>query len=225
MELLKSRKGALTFLLLVLLFVSCYWIVKSEIRAASLQSQLEEHHKQLKGNSDVLDGLVTFFRGTKNGSFTATENLASMIADLASITLKDDKVEIETPGDIEIGNGNDKRFGYNKEKDYFYMVHGETILNFGKHVNADGKLDYGAFIQTESGGNTNTFHISDKGVGIWVHSDEGEYSLKLASKKKFVELKKGNSKVRFEGDDISIEANGDINITSKNGKVNINGKR
>ncbi len=223
MKFLKSRKGAFTFLLITLLVASFFWIVKSEIRAASLQSQLEEHHKQLKGNSDVLDGLVTFFRGTKTGSIMATENLAAMIAGLASITLKDDKVEIETPGDIQIGNGKDIRFGYNKEKDYIYMVNGGIKLNFGKHANADGTLHYGVFIETESDGNT--VHISDEGVGAWVSSDDGEYSLKLASKKKFVELKKGNSKIRFEGDDISIEAEGNINITSKNGKVNINGKR
>ncbi len=222
MKYLKSRKGALTFLLVALLIVCCFWIVKSEIRAASLQSRLDEHHKQLQVNSDVLEGLVFFNRGTSKANIHLTEDIAYISSELASIKLKNNKVEIETPGDIQIGNGKNIRFGYSKEKDYFYMVHGGTKLNFGKHVTADGTIYYGAFIETESG---NAFHISDEGVGAWVNSDEGEYSLKLASKKKFVELKKGDSKIRFESDDINIEALGDINITSKNGKVNINGKR
>ena len=60
MKFIKSPNGALTLLLIILIVVSCFWIVKSEIRTASLLSRLDEHHEQLKNNSDELDNLNTF---------------------------------------------------------------------------------------------------------------------------------------------------------------------
>jgi len=222
MKFLSKNNGVITILLIMLLLVSSFFIIQLEMRAASLQSRLDEHHKQLQNNSDVLEGLVFFDRGTSKANIQLTEDIAFLSSELASIKLKNNKVEIETPGDIQIGNGKDIRFGYSKKLDVFYMINKGTKLNFGKLINDDGTLDYGAIIKNKSG---DQFVFSDDGAGFWVNSDDGLYSLKLTSKKKFVELKKGNSKIRFEGDDISIEAEGNINITSKNGKVNINGKR
>jgi len=208
MDFLKRNNGVTTIMLLILLLVSIILIIQLEIKASSFQSRLDEHHKQLQVNSDVLEGLIFFDRGTAKGNIQLTEDIAYMRSDLASIKLKNNKVEIETPGEIKIGNGSDIKFGYDKKLDAIYMLHKGTKLNLGTLWKGKDE-DYGLVIDTKSG---NTFHVRNEGIGAWVKNEDGEYSLKLSSKKKFVELKKGDSKVRFEGDSINIEAKGNINI-------------
>lgn len=223
MKFLKSPKDAITFLLVALLVVSCFWIVKSELKAASLQSRLDEHHKQLQNNSDVLENLSSFIRKINNNGITIDGNKILIAAGQSVIKLENNKISIETPGEIQIGNSSDINFGYDKKSDALYMKNKGVSMHMGKLNDDKGKfLDYGTFFRTNSGVQ---FTIRDEGISGWVPSNNGSYSFKLAAKKKYVELKKDNSIIRFEGDDISIEAPGDINITSKNGKVNINGKR
>ena len=68
--------------------------------------------------------------------------------------------------------------------------------------------------------------ITDEGfiAGVPGKTGSEDYRITIA-KDKFVQLRKGNSKITMEDDDITFEAEGDINITSKNGNVNINGKK
>jgi hypothetical protein len=223
MKFLNNRKGTLTFLLIVLLVVSCFLIVRLEIKAASLQSRLDEHHSELKNNSDELENLSSFIRKINNNGITIDGNKILISAGQSVVKLENNKISIETPGEIQIGNSSDINFGYDKKNDALYMKNKGVSMHMGKLNDDKGKfLDYGTFFRTNSGVQ---FTIRDEGISGWVPSNNGSYSFKLAAKKKYVELKKDNSIIRFEGDDISIEAPGDINITSKNGKVNINGKR
>jgi hypothetical protein len=310
MKFLNNRKGTLTFLLIALLVVSFFWIVKSEIRASSLQSRLDEHHEQLKKNSDEMDNLNSFMRRVGNNLLYIDKNMLQLgtgksslffkgddfnvnmrsgklgfelseskkIAQLkngnAEVLLDQDNIEIKSKdfgfyidpatNDLKIVNKNkinflldanrniltlsneklaflsddltsdtrnninfnvvgDKiKFGYNKAEDRIYMIHNGSKLFVGKLQIEGGKEDFGAALISKSG---EQIQVREDGILAAVPTQEGTYHIKLASKKKFVEIVKGNSIIRMEGEDISIEALGDINITSKNGKVNINGKR
>ena len=318
MKFLKNHKGTLTFLLVALLVVSCFWIVKSEIRAASLQSRLDEHHNELMNNSDILTQLKSFWRKVQNSFIVVDEKMVWLGSAKSSLMMKgnefninmssgklnlelsesnkllqlmngnsklslhqdrtnlvsndlglfidgdvnnlhisdnnkryfdldtdqkvlqifndklefwadssqlylSDKVRMNSKGDITFkAIGKNITFGYSKAEDRLYMRHNGTKLFVGKLQIEGGKEDFGAALISKSG---EQIQVREEGVFLAVPTPEGTYHINLASKKKFIEIVKGNSIIRMEGEDISIEADGDINITSKNGKVNINGKR
>jgi hypothetical protein len=260
MKFLKSPKDALTSLLILLLVVSCFWIVKSEIRAASLQSRLDEHHNQLKNNSDELDNLKQFMRRAGNniiyidkdmlqlGSGKSTlqfkgdlfnvnmrsgkivlelsepDKLVQLINESSKIKLKDDKITIEAKGDITIGPSPDKTLGYVKDEDYIYMAHKDSRIYLGE-LTHDGK-SVGNGIHLLSKSNGPRIEIMKDKIALGVPSKDSEYyQILVDPTKQIVGLWQGQSKVIIKKDNIEIEALGDINITSKNGKVNINGKR
>ena len=71
------------------------------------------------------------------------------------------------------------------------------------------------------------FTITDEGFVAGVPGKTGpedDYKIAIA-KDKYVMLKKGKTILKLVDDKIQMEADGDINITSKNGNVNINGKK
>ena len=254
MKFFYNRKSTVTILLIALLLISCFLIIRLELRAASLQSRLDEHHSELKNNSDELVQLKKIHRkvgdnfihiskallqlGTgPNTNLVFNEEIFSLIIRTGDLRfeiaeykhykiielINENSKIILKDGNIEIKVADDKSFGYDKKSDLLYMKNKGVSMHMGKLNDDKGKfLDYGTFFRTNSGVQ---FTIRDEGISGWVPSNNGSYSFKLAAKKKYVELKKDNSILRMEGDDISIEAPGDINITSKNGKVNINGKR
>ncbi len=271
MKLLKSRKGALTLLLIALLIVCCFWIVKSEIRAASLQSRLDEHHKQLEQNADYLKGLTGFLRsagmnklhfdkevitissgntkmtmhsdGVKIGiadfllqmtkslkefGLYAYPNLGMTLSLIhnelllknhsSTITLKKNDIDIVAKGDIRIGPTG-KTFGYSKNGDFIYMENGDSRIYLGKLAgNISGN---GISLQ----GKMNGPMLSVSENMILLETPDSKYKLFIDPANQLVGMKQGQSQITIKNDKIEIEALGDINITSKNGKVNINGKR
>jgi hypothetical protein len=277
MKLIKNPNGALTFLLIALLVISCFWIVKSEIRAASLQSRLEEHHKQLAQNADYLKGLTGFLRsagmnklhfdketitinsgntkltmhsdGVKLGvsdfllqmtkslkefGLYAYPNLGMTLSLIhnefllknhgSSIKLKKNDINIVTKGDISIGPTG-RTLGYSKSGgDYLYMDYDdETRIYLGKLVsNITGKgIGKGISLQAKWNGPM----IQVRENMIVLETPDSKYKLFIDPANQLVGMRQGESSITIKKDNVDIEALGDINITSKNGKVNINGKR
>jgi len=260
MKFLNSRNGVLIVLLVGLLVVSFFWIVRSEIRAASLLSRLDEHHEQLKKNSDELDNLNTFMRRVGNNLIYIDKNmlqlgtgksslffkgdiftvemrsgklvlelsepdkLVQLINESSKIKLSNDKIIIEAKGDISIGPSQNKSLGYRKNEDYIYMVNGESRIVIGDTFDKDGNpIGKGLNLISKTGGPYLT--VGQDKIMLNVPSKDGHYKLWIDPTQQLVGMKQGESEIIMRKDEITIEAAGDINITSKNGKVNINGKR
>ena len=276
MKLLKSRKGALTFLLVALLIVCCFWIVKTEIRAASLKSRLDEHHKQLEQNADYLKGLTGFLRsagmnklhfdkevitissgntkmtmdsdGIKFGiadfllqmtkslkefGLYAYPNLGMTLSLIhnelllknhsSTIKLKKNDIEIVAKGDIRIGPTG-RTIGYSKSGgDFMFMEHGDSRIYLGEltsHKTGKG-IGNGIHMEGKVGGPT----LSVRENMILLETPDGKYKLFIDPANQLVGMRQGESSIIIKKDIVDIDALGDISITSKNGKVNINGKR
>jgi len=277
MKYLIIRKGTLTFLLVALLIVCCFWIVKSEIRAASLQSRLDEHHKQLEQNADYLKGLTGFLRsagmnklhfdkevitissgntkmtmhsdGVKIGiadfllqmtkslkefGLYAYPNLGMTLSLIhnelllknhgSTITLKKNDIDIVAKGDIRIGPTG-RTLGYSKSGgDYLYMEYDdETRIYLGKLASNKTGKGIGKGIVLQAKWNGPMLSVSEN--MILLETPDSKYKLFIDPANQLVGMKQGQSQITIKNDKIEIEALGDINITSKNGKVNINGKR
>jgi len=236
-------------------------IVRLEIKAASLQSRLDEHHSELKNNSDELVQLKKFHRkagdnfihinkdmlqlgtGTSylvfNGEiFAVNINTSNLIFELAEykhekliqiinenskIILKDDKILIEAKGDISIGSPG-KKFGYSKSEDNIIMKYDDSRIYLGKFGDAKGNpISKGILLEGKKNGPT--LMMQENRITLVVPSKDGDYKLYVDPTEEIVGMKLGQSEIIIKKDNIKIEALGDINITSKNGKVNINGKR
>ncbi len=67
--------------------------------------------------------------------------------------------------------------------------------------------------------------VFDEGIKIYSEGKGFPIGIDVSADRKIIQLYHGDSKIRVEEDNIDIEASGDINITSKNGNVNIKGKK
>ena len=65
--------------------------------------------------------------------------------------------------------------------------------------------------------------VYDKMISLGVPGKDLGLQVNLDKEK--IVLKQGQSKINLEKNNLEIEVVGDINITSKNGNVNINGKK
>ncbi len=122
MKSLKSPQGVIIIFLTLFIVACCFFIVRIEIKAASLQSQWDEHQKSLKNNEDVLSDLNQFVRDIKNGPIIqlAKENLL-LNYDLTFLLLDIDEIKALCEGDISFGSVLGKYFGYDSKKNETYM--------------------------------------------------------------------------------------------------------
>ncbi len=223
MKVLKSPQSVLILFLSVLIVISSILIVRLEIKAASLQSQWEEHQKSLKKNEDVLYNLEVFSRLVKKNAIKIDGNTVQIIAGQSVVVLDNNSINIETKGDISIGRFNNKMIGVDIQKDNIYLKHKGASLLVGTTI-IGGKKGPGILLMSP---NNTQVAISDIGFGAGVPGKKGkedDYRIAIY-KDKSVLLQKGKSLIKLEKDNIDIEAIGDINIASKNGNVNINGKK
>ena len=141
-----------------------------------------------------------------------------------SRTLNVNSIDIKTKGNITIGPSQNKNIGYRKNEDYIYMINGESRIVVGEMIDKDGKpIGNGLNLVSKTGGPYLT--VGQDKIMLNVPSKDGHYKLWIDPTQQLVGMKQGQSSVIIKKDNIKIEALGDINITSKNGKVNINGKR
>ena len=145
MKTLNSPQKVLILFLSVFVILSSIFIVRLEIKAASLQSRLDEHHKSLEKNKDVLAMLEVFGRYVKMNGIKVDGNAVQIIAGQSLITLDNNNIDIETKGDITL-NGNNLKVETNGE-----LSLGEpskTHIGFDKSgniylgVNSDKTLGY-----------------------------------------------------------------------------------
>ena len=242
MKILKSPQKVLILLLSVLIVISFIMIVRLESKAASLQSRLDEHHKTLEKNRDILDNLESFSRMIKNTGISINGNKVTLQSGQSSLTLKNNNIDISSNGDIAIGTptksivhiqkdgsifvgpSNSKEFGYDAKKDFIYLKHDGMSLVLGKTTSPSGNKQPGILIKSPNG---NMLTITDDGFIAGIPGktgSQGDYKISMV-KNKNVTLRKGESIIKMENDDINIEAKGNINIKSLNGNVNINGKK
>jgi hypothetical protein len=205
------------------------WIIKLEIQASSLKSILQEHHKSLDDGDDVLDIDWLFLRNLKNKSFISLmhDNAVMQIYNTSIGVLKDE-LRMTTEGDINIGNQKVKYVKYDSKKDLLSLVADFAEVSIG-NISFEGKKQKG--IKMVNYHNTQKVFLLDDRLLIRSVGEDNNFFIEFHPSEKYLkigstDLNTGkNSILKFEKDFIDIEANGDINITSKNGKVNINGKR
>jgi len=211
MKILKSPQKVLIIFLSVFVILSAIFIVRLEIKAASLQSQWDEHQKSLKNNEDILSKLNVFGRYVKQNVIKVDGNAIQIMAGQSSVILDNNTVNIETKGDITIGRLNNKKIGIDTQQDYIYLTHKGASLVVGTTTGVGGKKEPGILLKSPNG---NMLSISDESffAGIPGKSGpEGDYQISIV-KDKGVALKKGKSIIKLDKDDINIEAKGNISI-------------
>jgi hypothetical protein len=142
----------------------------------------------------------------------------------STIDLKENNIDIKTKGDIKIGPPG-RTLGYSKKLDNMYMQYDDSKIYLGQFGDSTGKSIGKRGILVEGKKNGPHLAVWEDRITLVVPSKDGDYKLFIDPVNQLVGMKKGHSEITIKKDNINIEALGDINITSKNGKVNINGKR
>jgi len=238
MKILKSPQKVLILFLTVLVVLSFIMILRLEGKTAILQSRLDEHHKSLEKNKDVLDNLESFSRMIKNNGISIDGNKVTLQSGQSTITLQNNNINISSNGDIVmgtptksfvhiqkdgniiIGPNNEKNLGYDKTEDLIYMLHNGSRVTLGKGGTSKRQ---GIRLISKTGGPR--LSVYQEGIIITVPDKQGDYKISMAPSKNYIKISKDESVIKLENENINIEAKGDINITSKNGNVNINGKK
>jgi hypothetical protein len=86
------------------------------------------------------------------------------------------------------------------------------------------KADQNGIIFTNSTGSTMLF-VGEDNIDIETNGKDGEYGLELKPYSGTLKLSKGKSELIFEKNNLKLQVDGDINITSRKGNVNIKGKK
>jgi hypothetical protein len=240
MKIFKSPQKVLILLLSVLIVLSFIMIVRLEGKAASLQSLLDDHHKSLEKNKDILDNLELFSRSIKNNGISIDGNKITLESGSTSLNLLKDEISILSDGELVMGtpnysirfykdgsfvigdNNGDRRLGYSKSVDKMYMLYNETGLKIGTFKDKTGKNESNGIMLLGPKKDGSKVYISDKRIHLSIRNKE--LALELNDKKGFI-IKQGQSEILLANNKLSIDVDGDINITSKNGNVNIKGKK
>jgi hypothetical protein len=200
-------------------------IVQLDAKATNLQSQWEAHQKSLNSNKDLLYNLETFARYVKQNQIKIDDNNVLIAAGQSLFIVDKGAINIMADADISIGKlNNTQMIGIDAKQDKVYLKHEGVSLTMGKIELYGGKKQPGILITTP---NKNMLQIVEDGFLAGIPGKtgtQGDYKISML-KDKNVTLRKGDSFIKMEKDDINIEAKGNINIKSLNGNVNINGKK
>ena len=225
MKILKSPQKVLILFLTVLVVFSFIMILRLEGKTAILQSRLDEHHKSLEKNKDVLENLDYFIRKVKNTGISADGNNVVVRADQSSLLVQDNQIDlssngnvaighpkksiiyIEKDGYIHIGPNSEKNLGYDKTEDFIYMLHNGSRVILGQHGTQKRQ---GIRLISKTGGPR--LSVYTEGIIIDAPDKKGEYKMSIAPHKDFIKITKGNSVINLEKDNLNIEAIGDIRV-------------
>jgi len=209
MKILKSPQKVLIVVLTSFIVISCFLMVRLEIKAASLQSRLDAHHKSLENNHDMLDGLENFARFVKKNILKVDERHIFLIADKTMVTVGKDDFDVSTSGNIKLGSNTDKYLGYDSQKKLTYINHDGAQVSVGDITTA-GKKHNGVLVRSANG-NTQLV-MTDKGLSIATVGKDGAYRLDLKPDKGIFKFSKGKSVLVFEKDKVNLQVEGDIQI-------------
>jgi hypothetical protein len=228
MKFFKSPQKVLILFLSVLIVISFFMIVRLEGKAASLQSQWEKHKKSLEKNKDVLDKLDIFSRFVKSNVLKMDDSNIMLISGKTFFNLRNDEVLIETNGDLSLGtlaksligfdkSGNiylgvnsNKKLGYDKSKDFIYMQHNGSRILLGQHNFKSSGTSQGISLRSKTGGPS--LSVTDRGIMLDVPHSKGDYRIQMGPHKDNLTIRKDESVIKLEKDDISIQSKGDIRI-------------
>ena len=209
MKIFKSPQRVLILFLSVLIVTSFIMIVRLEGKASSLQSSLDEHHKSLKQNEDVLSNLKVFQRMVQANGIYLDNKLVGFFAGNSRLDMTNDKV-ILSSDDIEIGPSSEKNMGYNKSDDTIYMLHKGARIILGQITTLSSGKKPG--IQMVSKDNGPNLAVLENGIVLTVPDKQGDYKISMAPFKDYLKISKDESVIKLEKENIGIEAKGDIEI-------------
>ena len=209
MKILKSPQKVLILFFSVLIVVSFIMIVRLEGKAASLQSRLDEHHKSLKQNEDVLSKLKVFQRMVQVNGIYLDDKIVGFFTGKSRLDMTDDKVILSSDGDIEIGPSSEKNIGYRKSEDFIYMLHNGARVLLGQIALKSGKRQGITIVSKKNG---SQLSVLEDGILLTVPDTQGDYQISMAPSKDYVKISKNESIIKLEKEDIDIEAKGDIKI-------------
>jgi len=217
MKAFKSPQRVTIVFLTLFIMLCCFLVIRLEIKAANLQSQWDEHQKSLKINEDQLYDLDQFRRNIRNGpQIQLLPEVIWLYIDGASLELKKNTMKGYSNGDISFGKGKSSYFGYNSSEKLTYM----WAIGKGEKVQIKGDK-----LLIESSNGKNIISISDEVIEIDGSSKGSNFGISVGLNDQSVDIFTDQSLVRLKKDIIDIEADGDININSTNGNVNISGQK
>jgi len=225
MKILKSPQRVLILFLTALVIISFIMILKLEGKTASLQSRLDEHHKSLEKNRDILDNLESFSRMIKNTGININGNQVIVRADQSSLLVQNNQIDISSNGNVAIGHpkksiiyiekdgyihigpNSEKNLGYNKTEDLIYMLHNGSRVTLGKGGTSKRQ---GIRLISKTGGPR--LSVYQDGIIITVPDKQGDYKISMAPSKNYIKISKDESVIKLENENIEIEAKGDIRL-------------
>jgi hypothetical protein len=206
-------------------------IFRLEGKTAILQSRLDEHHKSLEKNRDILDNLESFSRMIKTNGISIDGNKVTLQSGQSTITLQNNNIDISSNGDIAIGTptksfvhiqkdgnifigpDNARKLVFDIKGDIMTIFHDGATLDVGKTNVLGGKKKPGVLMKSPNG---NMIQVLDDGFLAGVpgkSGSKGDYKIAII-KDKGVMLRKGESEINLHKDDIKIEAKENIDISS-----------
>lgn len=216
MKIFKSPQKVIILFLSALIVISFFMIVRLEGKAANLQSRLDEHHKSLEKNKDILENLDSFTRKIKNNGITIDGNKIKLSTDKSTLELEKDK--------MTLGASSDVYFEYEYKRDLIIMKNKSQYVVIGK-LGDKGKE--GETVNINGGSDGKKYlTLQDKGIALGVRDTKyGHLQFGIILKTGGIFMMQGKNLIGLNKNKITIRAQGDINITSENGNVNIKGKK
>jgi hypothetical protein len=173
----------------------------------------------------VEDGIllnVPSKQGDYKISLRPNKDYLKISKDESVIKLEKENIDIEAKGDIKIGPSDEKSFGYDKNEDMLYMFNKDSRVIVGPLFDFTNKfVGNGIMLISKTGGPQ--LSVYDKMISMGI--PEKDLILVIDLDKEIIGMKQGQSSIKLEKNKLDIDVVGDINITSKNGNVNINGKK
>ena len=212
MKILKSPQKVLILFLSVFVILSAIFIVRLEIKAASLQSRLDEHHKSLGKNEDVLSDLKIFMRMVEHNGIYLDKKMTGLFTPFSNLQITDDLIRLKSSGDIWAGLNSNKCLGYDKSGDFIYMYHNGSRILLGEQKLTSGKKSKGMRLVSSSGGKPAQVYIVENGIILTVPGKKGDYKISMAPQKDYIKITKDESIIKLEKENIDIRAKGDIRL-------------
>ncbi len=246
MKIFRNNKIFRYFIFSLIFSFFVFWIVRLELNASTMQTRWEELKKSLEQNRDNLTGLNSFVRGIgsstliidqNNVGFTAGDNLVNVSNHEGLLANSKTKTSIVWDEDeIKLTVNNNFSMGMDKKLGSVYMTHNGSNIVVGDFISKGNIKHHGIEMYNQHTSNkTSEFHLTNDGIRLtsinvplsisYLGKNNEYYGLELRPSKDLIRLMKGKSIIKFEKDKIEFKADGDINITSKNGNVIINGKK
>jgi hypothetical protein len=198
------------FIILFLIITACiFWIVRLEIKASALVSRVEELHKSLDQNKDVLAGLEIFSREVNSsdieidaGGVKLSSGMNMFLMDDKKGSIIQDKTELNWDKDNIILENDPLTIHLSKIHDQLYFGDGNAAIRIGdikgtKPGSGASVTEQGIMMLSQppskKGGymllSDNEVRIKSQNVPLSIESESSDFfGLKFDKKKEVIEL-------------------------------------